>query len=89
MDPNVSDLFIRGTIINISHKGGFFETLYTSPTVTGIKKLYNQLRFNVICKRCNLSNVDIQMAVKDNTPTFVIVRKINCTRCWLKNMIMQ
>ena len=73
MDPNVSDLFIRGTIINISHKGGFFETLYTSPTVTGIKKLYNQLRFNVICKRfTNLVHFSIISTLFCNPVSFTI-----------------
>jgi hypothetical protein len=85
MDPTVSDLFIRGKILNIVYKDGFFETMYTSHTANGINSLYNQLKWNVICKGCNLFNVDIRMAVKDTrTPTFVIVRKINCDRCWFK-----
>ena len=85
MDTTVSDLFIRGKILNIAHKDGFYETMYTSYTTNGIKTLYNQLKWNIICKRCNLFNVDLKMALKDNrTPTFVIVRKINCARCWFK-----
>ena len=85
MDAKVSDLFIRGKILNIPHKDGFFETMYTSHTVKDIQLLYDKLKYNVICKGCNISNLDIKMVIKDNsTPTFVIVRKINCTSCWLK-----
>lgn len=61
----------------------FYETLYTSTTASGIKKLYDTIQF--ACKSCKVKEVDMKMEVLDNKlPIFVLYRKNYCVDCWLK-----
>lgn len=64
----------------------FYETSYTSNTVTEIKEWYEYLDF--ACKCCKVNRTNTKMAVKDTYyPTFVIMRKQFCHQCWLHKII--
>lgn len=63
---------------------GFYETNYTSRSVTEIKELYKKYHNLIPCMNCNNEPVETKMEIQDTYyPTFVITRKKYCFRCWL------
>ncbi len=65
----------------------FYDTEYTSNTVNGITKIYDDLKWRFPCNRCQLNCVDTKITVQDtHNPTFVILRQKYCHKCWLRIM---
>ena len=65
---------------------GFCETQYTSNTSIGINKIYDDLI--LYCKNCKVEKVETKMDIQDyKCPTFVVLRKNYCYKCWLRYIV--
>jgi hypothetical protein len=65
----------------------FYQSKYTANNVNDFMEIWQNVHNRIACLNCNIEPVEIKKNIVDKTvPTFGILRKQFCFKCWL-NMV--